>query len=400
MYKPAINFAVAAFIAFGLTATHSVAATTPKLPEVIGLVPINGSVFTTALNNKLNEIYAINSDNSKLYIIDGKTDKLKGQPFDLGSVVNGIVYNSKTDQIIITGLIDGKLQVIDRKTMQFVGAPVPLGLHPVNVVVDETTNTAFVSVMHSGYVAVVDLKKHIVKTKIKIGTGAPTPAGCDPWDSKKPCTTQGSNPLDMTFHQKTHKLYVAAYLENTVSVINTLTNKVVGSRIPVGSQPNGFGFNETTNRLYVNNWQDGTVSVIDGKTNKVIGKPIVVGSGLQKPAHCYEAGKVTACKSWGSMPLGPIGVNEATNQLYVASSNDGTLITIDGKTNKVAGADVPVTTGFLVPAGCANFGVCKKGSSAQNVIYNKATDKIYVVSLRDGWVMVLKSQGSKATHAH
>lgn len=400
MYKSVMKFALTSAVVSLLAVTNVTAATAPKLPEVIGLVPINGHVFTTALNRKRNEIYAVNSDNGKLYIIDGNTNTLKGKPFDLGSVVNGVVYNSKTDQIIVTGLIDGKLQIIDRKTMQFVGAPVPLGLHPVNVVVDETTNTAYVSVMHSGYVAVVDLNKHTVKSKIMIGTGAPTPAGCNPWDAKKPCTTQGSNPLDMAFHQKTHKLFVAAYLENTVSVINTLTNKVVGSRIPVGSQPNGFGFNETTNRLYVNNWQDGTVSVIDGKTNKAIGKPIVVGSGVQKPAHCYEAGKLTACKAWGSMPLGPIGVNEVTNQLYVASSNDGTIITIDGKTNKVAGPDVPVTTGFLVPAGCANFGACKKGSSAQNVIYNKATDKIYVVSLADGWVMILKSQGSKVAHAH
>ncbi|SJM90057.1 YncE family protein [Crenothrix polyspora] len=400
MYKPAIKFAVATAIVSALGTIQSIAATTPRLPEVIGLVPINGHVFSIALSNKRNEVYAVNSDNQKLYIIDGKANTLKGSPFDLGTTVNGLTYNNKTDQIIVASISDGTLSIIDRKTMQFVGAPIALGLHAAKVVIDEASNTAYVSVMHGGYVAVVDLNKHTVKKKIIIGTGAPTPAGCNPWDAKKPCTTQGSTPLSMAINQKTHRVYVAAYLENAVSVINTQTNSIQGARISVGSQPNGFGINETTNRLYVNNWQDGTVSVIDGKTNKAIGKPIVVGSGVQKPAHCYEAGKMTACKSWGSMPLGPIGVNEATNQFYVASSNDGTIITLDGKTNKVAGADVPVTTGFLVPAGCANFGACTKGSSAQNVIYNKATDKLYTVSLADGWVMVLKSQGSKPTHAH
>ncbi|MFI3121411.1 MAG: YncE family protein [Methylococcaceae bacterium] len=402
MHKSIIKFTVTTAIVSMLAMTNGAfAAVTIKLPEVIGLVPTGGGVFTTALNKKRNEVYVVSINAKKIFIVDGTTDKMKEgvEPIDLkDAVINGITYNETTDQILMAdyGETSSKLLVWDRETQEFVGSPIDLNtLHAAKIAIDESTNTAYVSNMHSGTVSVVDVKNQIKLTDIVIGTGAPTPAGCNPWDSANPCTTPGSNPLNMSINQKTHKLYVASYTEGTITVIDTKTNRVVGSRIPVGSQPNGMGINLKMNRIYVNNWQDGTVSVIDGKTNKVIGDPIVVGSGLQDPPHCYEAGKLDACTSWGSMPLGSIGINEAKNLIYVASSNDGTIITINSKTNTVAGADVHVTTGPLVPAGCANFGACTQGSSATNAIYNAATDKLYVVSGRDGWLMILKGQGSK-----
>ncbi|TAN46529.1 MAG: YncE family protein [Methylococcaceae bacterium] len=394
-----------------LSVTHGAYAAAPiRLPEVVALVPTGGLVFSTALSKKRNEVYAVDARNKMLYVIDGKTNTRKEKAtLDLqDAVVNGIAYNETTDEILLVDYAgeSSRLLVLDRKTMEFVGSPIALdSLHAAKVVIDEATDTAYVSNMHSGTVSVVDLKNQSKIADIVIGTGAPTPAGCNPWDSANPCTTPGGNPLDMKINPKTHKVYVASYTEGTISVIDTRTNKVEGARIPVGSQPNGMGIDTGTNRVYVNNWQDGTVSVIDGDTDTVIGEPIVVGSGLQDPLHCYEAGKLDACKSWGSMPLGPIGVNEDKHLVYVASSNDGTVITINGKTNKVVGEPVHITTGPLVPGGCANFGACTQGSSAQNVIYNPKTDRLYVVSLADAWLMVLQGQGSKtaappSTHNH
>jgi YVTN family beta-propeller protein len=50
---------------------------------------------------------------------------------------------------------------------------------------------------------------------------------------------------------------------NSVYMINTKTNRVVGSAIPVGSQPFGVAIASNAKRAYVSNYAGGTVSVID-----------------------------------------------------------------------------------------------------------------------------------------
>jgi YVTN family beta-propeller protein len=73
-------------------------------------------------------------------------------------------------------------------------------------------------------------------------------------------------------------VYVANASSNTVSVIDTATNTVIGSPIAVGTQPTGIAVNPAGTRVYVANASSNTVSVIDTATNTVIGSPIVVGT--------------------------------------------------------------------------------------------------------------------------
>lgn len=281
------------------------------------------------------------------------------------------------------------LEIFDRKSKTLVGAPIPIpGHHAVKVAVDQSFGKAWVTSMHGGSVSVVDLKSAKVLDTIIIGTGGAVPPHCNPWEGG--CTSPGSTPIQVAVDQKRHLVYVAAYAENHVTVINGRTHKVVGSRIPVGSVPNGMGINEVTNKIYVGNWQDGTVSVIDGATRQVI-HTLPVGSGAQEPPHCYEALKIDGCTKWGSMPIGPIGVNVTDNQLYVSNSNDGTISVIDGNTDQVLGKPIPVTTGKLMPDGCFDFGLCTSGSAPRGVLYNRNTKKIYVESAHDKWISVLNA---------
>ncbi|MFZ1428490.1 MAG: YncE family protein [Geminicoccaceae bacterium] len=73
--------------------------------------------------------------------------------------------------------------------------------------------------------------------------------------------------------------YITNSGSNTVSVINTATNTLVGSPIAVGKLPFGVAVNPTGRRVYVTNHLSNTVSVIDTATNSMIGSPITVGTG-------------------------------------------------------------------------------------------------------------------------
>ena len=64
---------------------------------------------------------------------------------------------------------------------------------------------------------------------------------------------------------------------NTVSVIDTSTNLVVGSPIVVGNNPAGIAITPDGSFVYVTNTPDNNVSVIDTVTNTVVGSPIGVG---------------------------------------------------------------------------------------------------------------------------
>jgi YVTN family beta-propeller protein len=72
--------------------------------------------------------------------------------------------------------------------------------------------------------------------------------------------------------------YVASEVPSAVSVIDTATNTVVGSPIPVGVTPWGMAITPDGTTVYVANYNSKTVSVIDTATNTVVGSPIPVGT--------------------------------------------------------------------------------------------------------------------------
>src|SRR5215831_18791652 len=66
---------------------------------------------------------------------------------------------------------------------------------------------------------------------------------------------------------RAQKAYITNSFDNTVSVIATATNTVVGSPIPVGSQPFGVAVTPDGSKVYVATIGEDTVSVIATATN-------------------------------------------------------------------------------------------------------------------------------------
>lgn len=146
----------------------------------------------------------------------------------------------------------------------------------------------------------------------------------------------GTYPNGLDINRITNRLYVANQQQATISVINTLTNAVVGSPIPVGNLPGAVTVNETTNRVYVVNANDDTVSVIDGGTNAVIGSPIPVTDP------------------------GGIVVNPVTNRVYVGNSNSNVIYMIDGNSNTLVGT--PIVVGY----------------NPTKLVYSRSQNRVYV----------------------
>ena len=78
----------------------------------------------------------------------------------------------------------------------------------------------------------------------------------------------GTFPAGLALHSATRRLYVANFLDDTVSVINTDTLSVL-STIPVARRPRGLAVDAAGQRLFVAGFDDGRVQAIDTGTGTV-----------------------------------------------------------------------------------------------------------------------------------
>jgi YVTN family beta-propeller protein len=79
----------------------------------------------------------------------------------------------------------------------------------------------------------------------------------------------GEHPYCVTTNPDGSRAYVTNTGADTVSVIDTVANKVIAT-IPVGGFPEGISYDAQHNRIYVASWMDDAVDVIDAKTNQKI----------------------------------------------------------------------------------------------------------------------------------
>ena len=95
----------------------------------------------------------------------------------------------------------------------------------------------------------------------------------------------GDSPRGVVVSPNGQQIYVTNYNSGTVSVMNTVGNTpVLLKTITVGTQPEGIAMTKDGSLVYVANGKD-TVSVIDTRTNTVIGSPIAIDSPAESGAH-------------------------------------------------------------------------------------------------------------------
>ena len=167
--------------------------------------------------------------------------------------------------------------------------------------------------------------------------------------------TVGSLPVAVAYASSNGDIYVVNEGDSSVSVIDTSYNTVT-TTIPVGYEPYGVAFSPNGDGdIYVASYGDDTVSVIDTSTNTVVGSPITVGSS-------------------------PTGVAFASSNgdIYVANYNAGTVSVISTSTNTVVGSPISV------------------GSYPYGVAYASSNGDVYVVNVGDDTVSVLPTLSTGA----
>ena len=195
-------------------------------------------------------------------------------------------------------------------------------------------------------------------------------------------------------------LYVANYVNNTVSVVN-LSDNTVGKWIKVGTQPIAMSFDQWNGLLYVSNHGGNNVTVINPKTNQTIAsilvgstpEGILVSSSKDLYIANYGSNNVSVVnpainRSVWTIPVGssPRGLVFAVGSgyIYVTNFASDNVSVIDPTTNETIGA-IPVGSNPSFPVFSTvndNVYVPNSGSSNVSVI----ATLLYNVTFVESWL--------------
>ena len=199
---------------------------------------------------------------------------------------------------------------------------VPGFSYPNDVAVNATTHRVYVSGRNDGSLTMIDgVSLAVIKS---------VPVGQQPWG-----VAVNPNPA-------INKVYVANFASDTIHVLNATTLEEV-EEIWVGPNPTFVRINETTNQVFVVTYGNNSVVVLDGVTNKIL--------------HTKSSGGFGA---WG------LAVNSDLNRVYVSNRDSGSVTTLDGANGfQVIGSQT------IVPCGA-------QGSSPYGLGFNPRNDKLYI----------------------
>jgi YVTN family beta-propeller protein len=282
------------------------------------------SPYAVAVNPRSSKVYAVNSNNGTVTVIDSSANSTK--TVRVGSQPVAIAVNAVTNKIYVGNTGSGTVSVIDGAT-DAVTKTVEVGALPYVVAANLTTNKIYVSKTFSNTMTVIDGVTNAT-SNLKAGIQADAIA-VNPVTNKIYLTnyeSQNVTVMDGATHNitavdagvhvwaiahnpVTNKIYVANKGSSNLTVIDGATNGT--TTVKTGDSPCAVAVDSVANRVYAVNYAGDSVTVIDGGNNSVIAT-VAVGTRPQA-----------------------IGINSVTHTIYVANTHGDNVTMIDGTTNSV-----------------------------------------------------------------
>ncbi len=218
------------------------------------------------------------------------------------------------------------------------------------------------------------------------------------WDVDRSIESEAFLKPVMTSHLKEPQLkslmiYVTQERSDNVVVINRETDQIV-STIAVGKRPHGVAIQPSINRAYVANSGDDTLSLIDTQTNRVIDKVITRLGAQPEDVAVSDDGQVIVACYFG------------TNQVSIRDANslrELAILTVDKGPIKVAiepgGKKAFVSNFYSNTVSVVDtslfrvIGVIPVESKPIGLAFNSRGDRLYVVNSGSSNVSIISPTG-------
>ena len=245
-------------------------------PSGVAVTPDGSTVYVTNDLSDTVSVIATATDTT----VDTDPAQAGVNPITVGSRPSGVAVTPNGRRVYVTNSGANTVAVIDAATNALVDTdpdaagvnPIQVGIDPNGVAVTPDGQRVYVANAGSDTVSVI-----ATATNSLVDTD-PARAGVDP-------IQVGRSPIGVVVTPDGRRVYVANGDSDSVSVIDTETNSLVDTDpdqagvdpIGVGDRPQGVAVTPDGARVYAVNSVSDSVSAIDTATNKVVGDPILVG---------------------------------------------------------------------------------------------------------------------------
>lgn len=271
--------------------------TTEGEVKQVSEIDIPKAWYGLAFSNDEKRLYSSGGNDNTIVIFKISNKKLSkdtvitlGKPWAKNKICPaGIALDDATNRLFTVTKEDSMLYICNTQSLK-IEKKIPLSSEPYSVVISKNLNEIYVSLWGAKQVWVFDLKTGVKKQEI----------------------TVGDHPNEMVLNKKQTALFVANSLDNSVTVIDLKTKKVLETLnaalypdAPNGSTTNGVALSDDEKTLYIANADNNCLAVFDIEklgnsrskgfiptgwypTNvKVLGKRILVtnGKGMSSTAN-------------------------------------------------------------------------------------------------------------------
>ena len=284
-------------------------------------VRVGSEPVTVAVNPVTSKIYVGNSASGTVSVIDGATDTVTAT-VKVGALPYVVAANPATNKIYVSKTFSNTMTVIDGATNAT--SNLKAGIQADAVAVNPVTNKLYLTNYESQYVRVLDrttndttpvvagvhlwaIAPNLVTNKIYVANAGSSHLTVIDGASNDTTTVRtGDIPCAIAVDSVANHVYAVNYASDSVTVIDGANSSVIAT-VGVGEHPQAIGINSVTHTIYVANTHSNNVTMIDGTSNSVIAT-IATGNG----------------------PFA-IAVDAAANKAYVSNMEKNSLTVIDGK---------------------------------------------------------------------
>ncbi|MEH2320190.1 alkaline phosphatase family protein [Nostoc sp.] len=276
-----------------------------------------------------------------VFVYDVSSGKLvKRQQINIPNTYNGLAWNKDGSRFFVSGGIDDRIYVYASNGTKYVPqapfillghnsnptAPFPsydggllkntpakavaTGAVVAGLAVSKDGKTLVAANFENDSISIVDTTSRQVTKEIKFfKPGDKIATGEFPFDVAIKSTENG----------QAAKVFISSQRDNEVLAVDIATRQI--SRIPVGSQPNKVLLSPDQNKLYVANGNNDSISVIDTNSNRV-----VQTISLSRPSEKYK----------GANP-NFLALNPDGQTLYVTLGGENAVAVVDLRSGQVGG---------------------------------------------------------------
>lgn len=336
-----------------------------------GIVVAVAAFFVCAFAASANAaplLYVLNGGSKSVSTINTATNQVVGTPIPTDELPESIAITPNGKRAFVVNQTGASVTVIETATRTRV-ATIPLPGHPKRIAIAPDGKTAYVTVESDEHVFEFSTETNSESGSFIAGTGASAVAitpegqrayvGISPQEVRVVATATGKpvgGPIEVAgipeaiaFAPSGSTAYVAA--GNEVAVIDTALGQVV-REIPIGAAVSSLAVRPDGRRLYVASAAGKNVTVVETATNKVVGTPIALGVEPKEIAITPDG--TTAYVADGS----------AVTPIDLATNKPAAAITAPGVSHLVVAPDQSPTASFVSPSVLADVPAVFDGSTS------------------------------------